>query len=155
VREHADQQDDLTVTFYREHRPLDTYMNALLDAGFVIDKWHEVTETDKTRPNHLLPMFVDIVATKKPLPTTRKPPDAPQAMRHVAGGRLRRRSGSTRPGGNRPLARRPALSESGRSMIKVPLSLAALPRRWGTTALVLAGSVAGGGAVWLLTMLRP
>ena len=85
LRVSTDKQDDLTVTFYREHRPLETYMKALLDTGFVIDQWHEVTETDKTRPNHLLPMFVDIVATKKPLPTTGKPPEVPQARPHVPG----------------------------------------------------------------------
>jgi SAM-dependent methyltransferase len=65
LRVTVDQQDDLTVTFYRVHRPLESYMAALLDAGFTIDRLHEVTEPDRTHPSHRVPMFLDIVATKK------------------------------------------------------------------------------------------
>ena len=65
LRISTDRQGDLTVTFFREHRPLEAYVSALLDAGFDIDQWRELTEPDKTSPNHRLPMFLDILATKK------------------------------------------------------------------------------------------
>ena len=58
--------DSLTVTFYREHRPLQAYVKALLDAGFTIDQLHEMTDEDEAKPLHQVPMFLDILATRKP-----------------------------------------------------------------------------------------
>jgi SAM-dependent methyltransferase len=59
----TDRQDDLTVTFLREHRPLETYVQALLKAGFTIDRLLEVTDEAEGKP---VPMFLDILATRKP-----------------------------------------------------------------------------------------
>jgi SAM-dependent methyltransferase len=141
LRISTDQWGDLTVTFYREHRPLDTYMTALLDAGFAIDQWHEVTETDKTRPNHCLPMFLDILATKKPRFATKKPPEIPHTAHDVTERRPSRHPGNSCAGGNPSLARRLAISASRRCTDVVPQSIAA-GRRFGPLlifgALVLA-----------------
>ena len=57
--------DSLTVTFYREHRPLQAYVKALLDAGFTIDQLHEMTDEDEAKPLHQVPMFL-YLATRKP-----------------------------------------------------------------------------------------
>jgi len=59
-------QGNLTVTFYREHRPLQAYFSALLDAGFTIEQLREVTDEDEGTPWHQVPMFLDILATRKP-----------------------------------------------------------------------------------------
>jgi SAM-dependent methyltransferase len=141
LRVSTDQQDDLTVTFYREHRPLNTYMKALLDAGFAIDKWDEVTEPDRTRPNHSLPMFLDIVATKKPK-------EAP-LVRHVVDRRRLRRSTGGRSAGTRPISRRSAVSSSLRSMAVIPGSVGDIPAKWFAPILFL-----GGAALGLLAFLR-
>jgi SAM-dependent methyltransferase len=61
-----DGHDGLKVFFFREHRPLETYVQALLDAGFIIEQWHEVTDEDESKPWHRVPMFLDILATRKP-----------------------------------------------------------------------------------------
>jgi SAM-dependent methyltransferase len=148
LRISTDQQDDLTVTFYREHRPLEAYMNALLDTGFAIDQWHEVTETDKSKPNHRLPMFLDILATKKPHLATKEPQEIPQTSCHAAGRRLRRRPSSGRAGRHRSIGRRPAVSTSRRGMTIVPQSKAVLPGRWFGPVLLL------GGTLGLLAILR-
>jgi SAM-dependent methyltransferase len=59
-------QGSLTMTFYREHRPLQAYVNALLGAGFIIEQLQEVTDEDEGTPWHQVPMFLDILATRKP-----------------------------------------------------------------------------------------
>jgi SAM-dependent methyltransferase len=59
-----DGQDGMKVTFFREHRPLQTYVTALITAGFSIEQWHEVTEEDQDNPRHRIPMFLDILATR-------------------------------------------------------------------------------------------
>jgi len=138
----TDQQDDLTVTFYREHRPLETYMTALLDAGFAIEKWDEVTEPDKTRPNHSVPMFLDIVATKKP-----------SVVRHRADGRLRRHPAGGRPDSIRPGMRRSTISI--RIMTRVPRSMADLRLKLGAPILLLGGALGGVLVAELLAYLRP
>jgi SAM-dependent methyltransferase len=61
-----DQCDDLTMTFYREHRPLQEYVNALLEAGFSIEGLLELTDDDERDPRYQVPMFLDIVAVRKP-----------------------------------------------------------------------------------------
>jgi SAM-dependent methyltransferase len=62
----SDSRDSLTVTFYREHRPLQAYVQALLEAGFSIDQLHELTDEDQGKPLHRVPMFLDILATRLP-----------------------------------------------------------------------------------------
>jgi SAM-dependent methyltransferase len=62
----TDALDNLTVTFYREHRPLQAYAQALLKAEFIIERFDEVTDKDEAKPWHRVPMFLDIVATRKP-----------------------------------------------------------------------------------------
>lgn len=59
-----DGQDGMKVTFFREHRPLQAYVKALLTAGFSIEQLHEVTEDDQDNPRHRIPMFLDILATR-------------------------------------------------------------------------------------------
>ncbi len=59
-----DGKDGMKVTFYREHRPLQAYVTALIDAGFSIEQWREVTEEDQNNPRHRIPMFLDILATR-------------------------------------------------------------------------------------------
>jgi SAM-dependent methyltransferase len=60
-----DGHDGLKVLFFREHRPLEAYVRALLDAGFIIEQLHEVTDEDESKPWHRVPMFLDILATRK------------------------------------------------------------------------------------------
>jgi SAM-dependent methyltransferase len=62
----SDSRDRLTVTFYREHRPLQAYIQALLEAGFSIGQMHELTDEDQGKPLHRVPMFLDILATRLP-----------------------------------------------------------------------------------------
>jgi SAM-dependent methyltransferase len=62
----SDSRDSLTVTFYRQHRPLQAYAKALLEAGFSIDQLHELTDEDQGKPLHRVPMFLDILATRLP-----------------------------------------------------------------------------------------
>jgi len=61
-----DGQDGMKVTFFREHRPLQAYVTALIDAGFSIEQWREITEEDQDDPRHRIPMFLDILATRLP-----------------------------------------------------------------------------------------
>ena len=60
-----DQRDGLTMTFYREHRPLQDYVNALLEAGFRVESLLELTYDDERDPRYHVPMFLDIVAVRK------------------------------------------------------------------------------------------
>lgn len=62
----TDKHDDLTVTFHREHRPLEAYVQALIEVGFSIDQLREVTDNDEGKARHRVPMFLDIVATRRP-----------------------------------------------------------------------------------------
>lgn len=66
-----DGRDGMKVTFFREHRPLQAYITALISSGFSIEQWHEVTEEDQDNPRHRIPMFLDILASRKPRETTR------------------------------------------------------------------------------------
>jgi SAM-dependent methyltransferase len=61
-----DRRDDLTMTFYREHRPLQDYVNALLKAGFSIEGLLELADDDERDSRYHVPMFLDIVAVRKP-----------------------------------------------------------------------------------------
>ena len=75
----ADAQDDLTMIFHREHRPLAAYTKALANVGFVIEQLHEVTDEDPEKPWHRIPMFLDIRASLGPKSTAQIPDTTPQA----------------------------------------------------------------------------
>ena len=51
------------MTFYREHRPLQAYIDAVLGAGFIIEKLVELTDEADGKP---IPMFLDILAVRRP-----------------------------------------------------------------------------------------
>jgi len=95
----SDSRDSLSVTFYREHRPLQNYVQALLEAGFSIDQLHELTDEDEGKPLHLVPMFLDILASRLPRenPTlsTYQPGDTDRVIERL---RRRAREGRTRAG---------------------------------------------------------
>jgi hypothetical protein len=57
--------DNLTMTFHREHRPLEAYIRALIRAGFSIEELCEVTDKDPSKPSHRVPMFLDILAVRQ------------------------------------------------------------------------------------------
>jgi SAM-dependent methyltransferase len=65
IRVSQDGRDGMKVTFFREHRPLQAYIHALIAAGFNIEQLHEVTEEDQDNPRHRIPMFLDILATRR------------------------------------------------------------------------------------------
>ena len=97
----SDSRDSLTVTFYREHRPLQAYIQALLDAGFSIDKLHEVTDEDERKPWHRVPMFLDILATRRPREKPANAEHQPASTPYAAARPLRRNGRDHRPGGHR------------------------------------------------------
>ena len=68
----TDTQDNRTITFHREHRPLRDYTDALTGAGFVIEKLNEPTDPDPQKPSHRIPMFLDILATLRSPETARR-----------------------------------------------------------------------------------
>lgn len=84
LRVSHDSQGSLTVTFYREHRPLQMYVKALLDADFVIEQLNEVTDGDEDAPRHQVPMFLDVLATRKPRTEKEDFPELPENLRHPA-----------------------------------------------------------------------
>ncbi len=59
----VDTRDSRTMTFYREHRPLQAYIDAVLEAGFSIEKLVEPTDEAEGKP---IPMFLDILAVRRP-----------------------------------------------------------------------------------------
>jgi SAM-dependent methyltransferase len=61
-----DGHDGMKVTFFREHRPIEVYVEALIAAGFIIEQLHERTEDDQDSPRHRIPMFLDILASRRP-----------------------------------------------------------------------------------------
>ena len=80
-RKGREARDGLTMTFDREHRPLQAYTDALTDAGFIIEKMCEVTEPDETQPRHCIPMFLGIRATRKAREETSNCRDEPRTAR--------------------------------------------------------------------------
>jgi SAM-dependent methyltransferase len=106
-----DQRDDLTMTFYREHRPLQDYVNALLEAGFSIEGLLELTDDDERSPRYHVPMFLDIVAVRKPRkdPRKEKATDSARAH-HVVPRSLPRRGHDHQIGPGKPGHRRLGLS---------------------------------------------
>ncbi len=61
----TDVHDDLRVTLFREHRPLQVYTKALLDAGFNIEELIELTDGDPARNRDGIPVFLDILARRR------------------------------------------------------------------------------------------
>ncbi len=51
------------MTFYRKHRPLQAYVDALLGEGFTIERLVELTDEAEGKP---IPMFLDILAVRRP-----------------------------------------------------------------------------------------
>ncbi len=62
----TDVHDGLRVTLFREHRPLQVYTEALIDAGFNIEKLIELTDNDPARHREGIPVFLDILARRQP-----------------------------------------------------------------------------------------
>ncbi len=62
----TDVHGGLRVTLFREHRPLQAYTKALIDAGFNIEKLVELTDADQARHREGIPVFLDILARRKP-----------------------------------------------------------------------------------------
>ncbi len=61
----TDVHDGLRVTFFREHRPLQAYTQALIRAGFNIENLLELTDEDQSRNRDGIPVFLDIVARRR------------------------------------------------------------------------------------------
>ena len=61
----TDTHGDLSVTLFREHRPLQLYMNALIKAGFHVKEMLELSDEDETRDRDGIPLFLDLVATNR------------------------------------------------------------------------------------------
>jgi ubiquinone/menaquinone biosynthesis C-methylase UbiE len=59
----TDSYDGLKVTLFREHRPLQSYINALIKTGFNIEEFRELSDEDEARDRDGIPMFLDIMAT--------------------------------------------------------------------------------------------
>ena len=62
----TDIHGSLRVTLFREHRPLQVYTKALTDAGFNIEKLLELTDEDQSRHRDGIPLFLDILARRRP-----------------------------------------------------------------------------------------
>ncbi len=84
LRISEDRQDGVKVTFIREHRTLERYIQSLLDAGFTIERLHEVTDKDESNPRHRVPMFLDILAIRTPRQEITTPPFRHEVVRHAA-----------------------------------------------------------------------
>ena len=62
----TDIHGSLRVTLFREHRPLQAYTQALTQAGFNIEKLLELTDEDQSRHRDGIPLFLDILARRRP-----------------------------------------------------------------------------------------
>jgi SAM-dependent methyltransferase len=62
----TDIHGSLRVTLFREHRPLQVYTDALTNAGFNIEKLLELTDEDQSRHRDGIPLFLDILARRRP-----------------------------------------------------------------------------------------
>ncbi|HWE66423.1 MAG TPA: class I SAM-dependent methyltransferase [Acidimicrobiales bacterium] len=58
------ERDGFTMTFHTEHRPLQTYTDALADAGFVIERLREVGDPDPAEKWHRIPLFLHLRAIR-------------------------------------------------------------------------------------------
>ena len=57
-------RDGLTMTFHSEHRPLQAYVDAAVDAGLMIDRLNEINDPDPADAWHRMPMFLHLRARK-------------------------------------------------------------------------------------------
>ena len=133
-----DSQDSLTVTFYREHRPLQAYVKALLAAGFSIEQLNEVTDEDEGKPLHRIPMFLDVLATRQPREKDPDSADQPESVRHSGPGSPQRsvhdRRRVTKVPESRPNGR--SALERGSKQAAVKFTRSGLLLTWhGTTVL--------------------
>jgi ubiquinone/menaquinone biosynthesis C-methylase UbiE len=58
------ERDGFTMTFHTEHRPLQVYVDALADAGFVIQRIREVTEPNRADKWNRIPLFMHLLAIR-------------------------------------------------------------------------------------------
>jgi SAM-dependent methyltransferase len=58
------EHDGLVMTFHSEHRPLHDYVDALADAGFVIERLREVGDPDPDDKWHRIPLFLHLRAVR-------------------------------------------------------------------------------------------
>ena len=58
------ERDGFTMTFHTEHRPLQDYVEALADAGFVIERMREVGEPNPSDKWHRIPLFLHVRAVR-------------------------------------------------------------------------------------------
>jgi SAM-dependent methyltransferase len=65
----TDSHGSLKVTLFREHRPLQSYLNALTKAGLHVEEVLELSDEDEARHRDGIPMFLDIVATRPSRPS--------------------------------------------------------------------------------------
>lgn len=54
-----------TMTFHSEHRPLQAYIDALADAGFVVERLRDVGEPDPADKWHRIPLFLHVLAVAR------------------------------------------------------------------------------------------
>jgi hypothetical protein len=52
------------MTFHSEHRPLHDYVDALADAGFLVERLREVGEPDPESKWYRIPLFLHILAVR-------------------------------------------------------------------------------------------
>jgi hypothetical protein len=52
------ERDGLTMTFHTEHRPIQDYVDALADAGFLIERLREVGDPGPASAWHRIPLFL-------------------------------------------------------------------------------------------------
>jgi SAM-dependent methyltransferase len=57
-------RDGLVMTFHSEHRPLHDYVDALADAGFLVERLREVGEPDPESKWYRIPLFLHILAVR-------------------------------------------------------------------------------------------
>jgi SAM-dependent methyltransferase len=72
----TDSHGSLHMTFFREHRPLQAYFNALTKADLHLQEVLELSDEDEGRHRDGIPMFLDIVATRLP----RQPPGSTEVV---------------------------------------------------------------------------
>jgi ubiquinone/menaquinone biosynthesis C-methylase UbiE len=58
------ERDGFTMTFHTEHRPLQAYIDALADAGFVVQRIREVTEPNPADKWSRIPLFLHVLAIR-------------------------------------------------------------------------------------------
>jgi hypothetical protein len=60
-------RDGLSMTYHGVHRPLQTYTEALADAGLVIERLRERATDDPENKWYRIPLFLHIVASNSPI----------------------------------------------------------------------------------------